>query len=587
MRFNVHSHIFNFRSVFTEETIGILVRRLSNEGWPAFATDAAESLIQKHIKAESLTEDALVRELASGIKTDKALKKLLQDNLSKLPPSVSVALNGDFDELPIGALKEILGKVGAAIQQSADDDARIGDISDLLSFLAIGLKSSIREVAAKLLEYTPDDTALVTLTLDITAGGDDDDALYQGQLKETARAALAYPGRILPFVCVNPRRTLHYERMTYALEEQGYIGVKLYPSLGYSVDTPEMRRVYAYCQANEIPILQHCNQGGFCRDKGSARFCSPADWDAILADFPGLKVCFGHFGGVENLVVDPITPDSWTDQILGLMRKYPDSVYADISYHDSAMDAGDHEAAYFANLKRLLNDSQYASRILFGTDFHLIRQRVRDDNLWRFFEARFSDAHFSLLTEDNPAEFLGMPSASGRGSRGNIKRHLKFLAKYNNEVGQDPAPWVTKAITAEFGAVSFFPNPFGPNWTINNEAHFYTEQFFRSFMSDTALKTLDFTQRGTLRLRDLNGIPSGLGDAGLAADSINRIATRLQSFVEQKPNPGALLEAGISPTQARRAIVRVLSDPDSTIAAFGPLIDKLYKFRSENLERFI
>ncbi len=49
----------------------------------------------------------------------------------------------------------------------------------------------------------PKGDALVALTLDITKGGEDDNALWQKQLLDTSKTVLSYPGRIFPFVCVN------------------------------------------------------------------------------------------------------------------------------------------------------------------------------------------------------------------------------------------------------------------------------------------------------------------------------------------------------------------------------------------------
>ncbi len=581
MRFNCHAHIFTFRSVFTPETIAILISRLSREKWPAFATKAAEKALAKHLKGELLDEETLLREIVGGLKADQAFIQLVAGGMNKLPPSVTIALEGDIAGLPVGALREILTKVGSALIVADDSDARTGDLGDLLAFLAIGIKPSITAVADKLLEYSGPDTAIVALMMDITKGGDADEALFRQQIEDTAQASLAFPGRILPFVAVNPRRTLHYERMTHALEERGFVGVKLYPSLGFKIDTPEMRKVYAYCVAHDTPILLHCNRGGFYRDEQSIEYCDPVHWVPVLEKFPELRVCFGHFGGDENFIEESIDPGSWTGKILGLMKRYP-GVYADISYHDEPMDGGLYEANYFKHLKNILSDPVSGKRVLFGSDFHLVRQRVRDDNLWRFFANRFSAAHFKLITETNPVQFLGLPGKGGTGARANVVRYLRFLAKYNLEVKAQPAEWALQAVKAELGEVKFYPNPFGSGWTQNNEAHFYTDLFFRDLMTKTEAEKLSFEQAGHLRMRDLARWPSEALPANIRSAALRQIATGLQAFLAQSPDPAAVLEKDTTSAQAREAFLGLLGKPDAIIAAFGPLTDRLYRFKSES-----
>lgn len=580
MRFNCHTHIFNLKSVFTKETVATLVDRLARDKWPEFAVKAANKAVQKVISGEKLTEEALLRELVGAMKADKALQGLVDSGLAKFPPSVSVALEGDIAGLPVGALREILGKVGRSLEAMDDEDWRRGDLGDLVAFLAIGIKPSIEAVAAKLLEFSGEDTAVVALMMDITAGKDEDDALFQRQIEDTARTALAFPGRVLPFVAVNTRRTLHYERMTFALEEKGFVGVKLYPSLGYEVVSPEMDRVYRYCVEHETPLLMHCNRGGFFRNLAAVEHCDPLHWRKILKKFPDLKICFGHFGGDENFLGDRIKPDSWTGRILALMDDYP-GVYADISYHDDPMDGGPNETNYFDRLTEILDDSKRGARVLFGSDYHLVRQRVRDDNLWRFFENRISPKHFRAICEANPVRYLGLPNSAGKGAKENIERHLRFLAKYNHGVKEQPADWAKSAIAATLGPVEFFPNPFGADWTENNEAHYYTEQFFRERAGEEAQK-LSFTGLGQLRMRDLPYWPSQDLPDGERQDQFETTARRLHSYLTHKPEPAAVPEKDVNFEKAEAELLRLLGDPDTQVAAFGPAVNDLYRFKSES-----
>jgi predicted TIM-barrel fold metal-dependent hydrolase len=580
MRFNCHAHIFNFKSVFTRETVKILVNRLAREKWPSFAIDAAEKLLAKHLKGEMLTEDAVIAEIVGAINADDALKGLLKKAGASLPPSVTVALEGDISGLPIAALKEILSKFERSLGQLDDDDAVRADVRDFVAFLAIGLKPSIEAVAKELLESTDRDTAVVALMLDITEGGAADEALFQAQIEDTARAALSFPGRLLPFVAVNPLRAMHYERMTHALEERGFVGVKLYPSLGYKVASEEMERVYSYCDRSQTPLLMHCNAGGFYRKASDIEECNPALWAPILEQHAALRICFGHFGGDENLTGDDIVAGSWTETIITLMRAFPGRVFADISYHDDPMNGGDPEKNYFANLKALLADEDVGPHILFGSDFHLVRQRLHEKNLWEFFRTRFSDDEFKLITETNPRAYLGFQAREAPSE--NLLRHVRFLAKHNFEVKEPPAEWVTKALKdADINGVVFFPNEFGSNWTQNNEAHFYLNQFFREMMTRADAESLSFKQCGSLRMRDLPNWPRQSLPDNIRSDALLGIAADLHGFLTQAPEPAAVLEGDGTAAKARKAVVNLLGDPDTQIAAFGPAIDSMYRFKSE------
>ena len=62
---------------------------------------------------------------------------------------------------------------------------------------------------------------------------------------------------------------------------------------------------------------------------------------------------------------------------------------------------------YFRNLKRLLKTPPFRDRILFGTDFWLMRVRLTEERHWRFFEENLTGPQFRRIAEDNPGRFLG------------------------------------------------------------------------------------------------------------------------------------------------------------------------------------
>ncbi len=270
--------------------------------------------------------------------------------------------------------------------------------------------------------------------MDITTGDGSDAKLFKRQVRDTSQAVLDYPGRIFPFFAVNPARGNHLKLMKDALKNGGFVGVKLYPSLGYKLDTPEMDAVFAHCAETETPILMHCNEGGFYARKEYIPYGNPRKWRAILAKYSSLRVCFGHFGGDGNITEHPVDDSSWTGTILELMATYP-GVYADISYNTAPTKSDENAEAYFANLERWLDsDSPYRDRILFGTDFFLVRMRMRESSYWTYFETKLEETSlgvdaFKQIAEINPAAYLGLPASAPRA---NIARYIDFVVAYSD-----------------------------------------------------------------------------------------------------------------------------------------------------------
>lgn len=142
-----------------------------------------------------------------------------------------------------------------------------------------------------------------------------------------------------------------------------------------------------------------------------------------------LKVCFGHFGGEDEwaryLESDrdlrnntlQFHPDrglnfsedsalegiwryaSWFSIIYSLMLQYP-NVYADISYIL-------HDAQTHPLLKTtLLPQSGVADRVLFGTDFYVVRSQQSDKQMWANMVAALAPEELAQMAISNPRKFL-------------------------------------------------------------------------------------------------------------------------------------------------------------------------------------
>ena len=153
------------------------------------------------------------------------------------------------------------------------------------------------------------------------------------------------------------------------------------------------------------------------------------DTTPLQKNLANLKICFGHFGGEDewarylesdrfiqdnSLTFHPetgidFTEDgalegiwkyaSWYTIIHSLMLQYK-NVYADISYIL-------HDPATFHLLKRtLMNNSGIADRVLFGTDFYVVRSQKSDKQMWTDLIGALSEKELEMIAVKNPRTFL-------------------------------------------------------------------------------------------------------------------------------------------------------------------------------------
>jgi len=177
------------------------------------------------------------------------------------------------------------------------------------------------------------------------------------------------------------------ELVRYAIEAGGFLGVKLYPPVGFAPwDNVDLRRdlpfaarldgaldaLYGYCAAAEAPILTHAsaaNEYGL----GLHRLVSPEHWRPVLDRHPTLRLNFGHFGhdyGVPQTDGPVKIGDAWIYQAAALMDRFP-NVYADLSNSPLVYDP-----AYGKRLIALLGDiiARYPKvkrRLMYGSDWWL------------------------------------------------------------------------------------------------------------------------------------------------------------------------------------------------------------------------
>ncbi len=154
-----------------------------------------------------------------------------------------------------------------------------------------------------------------------------------------------------------------------------YAGFKVYPPLGFDPwpDDEEGQAIMDYfykkCVENNIPIMTHCgnNEAGTETEDISKALTSPKRWKPVFERYPGLKICFAHFG-----LDDKTKDDQWFLLIQDYMKQYDKvKIYADMSCLG-------HEVSDYDKFIDLSEDDFYLDRILFGSDFPLSCFRTKD-----------------------------------------------------------------------------------------------------------------------------------------------------------------------------------------------------------------
>ncbi len=457
MKINTHTHLFTLRNVLSREAVRAIGNRLRLKKVPEYLVKGIENFIEDITnKPRYLTEDQLLEELIRSILKTDAFKSFEQNHLHQIPALNAININSEH--LTRAAFKQILNSLSA--WGDANDDSE-SNLFDIYETLRIALKPSSTAISGHLLTHLEADDALVGLMMDIRGNTetDRDEKRFKDQRNDLVEASLQRPGRIFPFFAVNPKRPDHFDLMKDAIENKGFVGVKLYPSLGYPVDSGKMMNVYAYCVQNDIPITMHCNHTGFYVEDEFIDYCNPKHWEPILAQHPTLKICFAHFDGHESLSIPGrLEQDTWAKKILDLMENVNYSgVYADVSYHTDMMGEPNLESHYLQKLGELLEHPIVKNRIMFGTDSWLLRLNMSDELFWSYFRDKLSDQQFERIASVNPKNFLGIDPL-----KKNIERYLKFIKENRKNVGSLPNSWLNEKVDAEFQVKREHPN-----WTIH------------------------------------------------------------------------------------------------------------------------
>ena len=278
-----------------------------------------------------------------------------------------------------------------------------------------------QQIFTELSGYYSPRTSFVLLSLDTEfMGKGRAPQEFEHQLEDLLQVRQQNPGRVYPFLAIDPRRKWSKDKVEEYLN-RGFCGIKLYPPHGfkpydesYKQTYPDLLDIYAYLQDNQIPIIAHCTPDGLRGKKfeeDHKKFADPDIYKQLLDQYPELKLCLAHFGGItewDKYLNNPWelgTQPAWVSKIRDMIMlnekgepKYP-NLYTDISY--TAYNVQTH-----AFLKVLLANDRIRTRVLFGSDYYVVEVEATERAFSIGLRGYLGEGLFDQIARVNPRQFL-------------------------------------------------------------------------------------------------------------------------------------------------------------------------------------
>ena len=252
-----------------------------------------------------------------------------------------------------------------------------------------------------------------------------------------------------------------------ALTRHGFMGVKLYPPMGFRASGnrgPYPRRVvnslgfdpserldaalrdlYVMCDELDAPIIAH----GYASNEAGPDYAlraDPAYWLPVFREFPRLRICLAHFGRFDIKSAGRAGRDlpeaSW-EWVLGeYIKANPrQRIFVDISYFSEALnDSRESQARLAATFKRWITAfDPSAEHVMFGTDWIMLgkeqgyEQYVTRLQAFLRDQCGLSDAQLERIFRRNAETYL--PLQAGSAGR---RRLQKFYQENGLDEGRLP-----------------------------------------------------------------------------------------------------------------------------------------------------
>jgi predicted TIM-barrel fold metal-dependent hydrolase len=177
-----------------------------------------------------------------------------------------------------------------------------------------------------------------------------------------AAAARRYPGRIIAYAGVDPRRKNAVEILERGVKSLGMKGLKLDPAAGYYPNDKICYSLYKKAQDLGVPVLFHT---GATIPPFRNKYTQPIYLDDVSLDFPELTLIAAHMGF------------GWWQELASMMAKRTNLITDISGWQQNAI-------RHFPTFVRTLREMMHlvgADNMLFGTDgpsFRLYNLQNRD-----------------------------------------------------------------------------------------------------------------------------------------------------------------------------------------------------------------
>lgn len=283
----------------------------------------------------------------------------------------------------------------------------------------------------------------------------------EAQVSVMRQISILTNGRVHAFVPFDPLRQVAFDLghsdadslklVQRAIREDGFVGVKLYPPMGFSVLgnaehdgkgfwqqdwLPDwtnrgdlgsrldgaMRQLLAWCQSEQVPVMAHTSKSNGPTPEFEA-LTDSRYWTQALSEFPKLRISFGHFGGSTPVAAGMAR----AREFAGLMNAASTApgfhAYADAGYFVEVISK---EPDLEVLLRKLYNETSakgeaaLVNRFMYGTDWEMTLAEGTVKGYLDGFEALFKEleAQPAIKSQghtDLAGRFFGLNAAQWAG----------------------------------------------------------------------------------------------------------------------------------------------------------------------------
>lgn len=291
--------------------------------------------------------------------------------------------------------------------------------------------------------------------------GDSTPTSLKTQVQVMKQIAVLTGGRVHSLVPFDPLRQVAFQLgharedsltlVKEAVRQHGFVGVKLYPPMGFSALGNEerdgrgfwrqawlpwwtdradlgalldrsMRELFKWCQEEEVPVMAHTSES----NGPSSAFQKLTDskyWALALREFPRLRVSFGHFGGSTPVESGLERAKDFAALMQASSGATGVNAFADAGYFVEVMSK---EPELQRIVRQLYEETSakgeaaLVNRFLYGTDWEMTLTEGTVDGYLGDFERLFADLEQRPLLKaqgltDLAARFFGVNAANWAG----------------------------------------------------------------------------------------------------------------------------------------------------------------------------